>query len=146
MYQSEVTNKFEVPDKFEVPAETVEIKVNKVWEDSSNVAGKRPTSITLEVKGNGQNYQEVVSGNSTTDEGWTHTFTVPKYDNKGDEISYIIDELETNTYYEKTEVGALEKVRKENTTNGNSGTKRKYNYWKFRNFKYWNRFYFKYRK
>ncbi|MCI8444643.1 MAG: Cna B-type domain-containing protein [Clostridia bacterium] len=89
-----------VTNQFGVPTESVQVQVNKVWEDESNQAGKRPNSITLQVK-NGETVvkEETVIGNKTTNEGWSHRFEVPKYDKQGNEITYSIGEKEENKIY-----------------------------------------------
>ncbi len=81
-----ITNTFNVPD------EKVNIIVNKVWNDSNNANGKRPESIKLQVK-NG----DIVVGEQavTANDGWKYTASnLPKYDNRGDEITYTVDEVE----------------------------------------------------
>ena len=71
-----MTNTFTVPD------EKISVTANKVWEDNSNENEKRPTSIKLQLKKGEQVIQEqLVTGNTTTNEGWSYTFTdLPKYD------------------------------------------------------------------
>ena len=79
-----------VTNKFQVPGDTIDIEVKKIWDDNENKAGKRPTSITLQIK----NGDKVVSEEVVSEEyEWKHVFTVPKYDENGNEISYTIDEL-----------------------------------------------------
>ena len=76
----------------------INITANKTWKDNSNVNGKRPTSIKLQLKNGEQIIQEkLVTGNTTTNEGWGYTFTdLPKYNSEGNEIVYIVDEAEVN--------------------------------------------------
>lgn len=85
----------------------INITANKTWKDNSNVNGKRPTSIKLQLKNGEQIIQEkLVTGNTTTNEGWGYTFTdLPKYNSEGNEIVYTVDEAESNLgdleYYDK---------------------------------------------
>ncbi len=109
-YTSEVNqgNKT-VTNTFSVPGETVSVTVTKTWNDNNNEAGKRPTSITLKVSGNGKNYtQEVTEANadSSNSNNWVYTFNdLPKYDGNGDEIAYTVDELDLNNeFYIKSSV------------------------------------------
>ena len=77
----------------------INITANKTWKDNSNVKGKRPISIKLQLKNGEQIIQEkLVTGNTTTNEGWSYTFTdLPKYDAEGNEIPYTVDETEAST-------------------------------------------------
>ena len=91
---------------FTIPNDKISITVNKIWKDNLNVNGKRPTSIKLQVK-NGQDIvqEQTVTGNKTS-EIWTYTFNeLAKYDSKGNEIVYTVDEAESNLgdleYYDK---------------------------------------------
>ena len=98
-----------VTNTFSVPGETVSVTVTKTWNDNNNEAGKRPTSITLKVSGNGKNYtQEVTEANadSSNSNNWVYTFNdLPKYDGNGDEIAYTVDELDLNNeFYIKSSV------------------------------------------
>ena len=88
-----ITNTFTVPD------EKTSVTANKIWEDNSNTNGKRPISIKLQVKNDTKIVkQQEISGNVTTDEGWSYTFTdLPKYNAEGNEILYTVDEAEVNT-------------------------------------------------
>ena len=85
-----------ITNTFQVPNETVDIEVTKIWEDDNNKAEKRPGSVTLQVKeGN-----EVIAEETVYEkDGWKHTFTVPKYDEKGDEVEYSIDEKPLNNIF-----------------------------------------------
>ena len=109
-YTSEVNQENKtVTNTFSVPGETVSVTVTKTWNDNNNEAGKRPTSITLKVSGNGKNYtQEVTEANadSSNSNNWVYTFNdLPKYDGNGDEIAYTVDELDLNNdFYIKSSV------------------------------------------
>ena len=88
---------FNVINTFKVPEDKITIAVTKEWNDNSNVAGKRPTSIKYVLKGGVAPIEEVVSGNNTTDADWNHTFTnVAKYNDSGDEITYTLEEQEVS--------------------------------------------------
>ena len=93
-----ITNKFVVPD------ERISIPVTKVWDDNSNSAGKRPESVTLVLTGNGQEYKQeltaVVNADSSNQNNWIYTFNdLPKLDENGDEINYVLSEELSNIYY-----------------------------------------------
>ena len=88
-----------VTNTFYVPEDKVDVTIKKVWEDNSNEAGKRPESITLQIKNEDTVIDEYVV---TSADSWKHTFTVPKYDENANEITYTADELELNKFYQKT--------------------------------------------
>ena len=88
---------FKVINKFEVPDEKIELTVNKTWTDDNNANNKRPTSIKYVLSGNGLTKEQVVTGNTTTNEDWSYKFTdLPKYNAQGNEIVYTVDEQEVN--------------------------------------------------
>ncbi len=85
-----------IVNTFQVPGENIEIPVTKVWDDNNNVAQKRPTSVTLQIK----NGEIVVAEEIVTEsDGWKYTFSVPKYDVNGDKIKYTIDEADLNNKF-----------------------------------------------
>ena len=93
---------YTITNTFTRPTETIRIEVNKHWEDQENIYNKRPSSIRLEVK----NGDQIVSAVVTKDDNWSAIFTnLPKYDENGQEIEYIVDEEEVSPndlfYYEK---------------------------------------------
>ena len=101
-YQSAATtpseNEFLLTNTFTVPDEKIEVQVNKVWDDNSNANGKRPTSIKYVLNGGKTPVEEVVTGNTTTNDGWGYKFTnLAKYDDLGNEITYTVSEQEVNT-------------------------------------------------
>ena len=101
-YQSAATtpseNEFLLTNTFTVPDEKIELQVNKVWEDNSNANGKRPTSIKYVLNGGKTPLEQVVTGNTTTNDGWGYKFTnLAKYDDLGNEITYTVSEQEVNT-------------------------------------------------
>ena len=79
-----------VEDTKDVPTEyLVNIPVTKVWNDNENAAGKRPTSVTIQVK-NGE--QVVAEETLSAVTNWKHEFSVAKYDSLGKEITYTVSE------------------------------------------------------
>ena len=101
---------FKVINKFEVPDEKNELTVNKTWADDNNANNKRPTLIKYVLSGNGLTKEQVVTGNTTTNEDWSYKFTdLPKYNAQGNEIVYTVDEQEVNAgdfkFYTKQVVG-----------------------------------------
>ena len=88
---------FTVTNTFNVPDEKVNVTVTKNWDDNSNVNGKRPISIKYVLNGGTAPVEQVVSGNTTTDENWSYTFTnLPKYNELGNIINYSVEEQEVN--------------------------------------------------
>ena len=89
---------FIVTNTFTVPDEKVNVAVTKNWDDNSNANAKRPTSIKYVLNGGTTPVEQVVSGNTTTDENWSYTFTnLPKYNELGNIINYSVEEQEANT-------------------------------------------------
>ena len=89
---------FTVTNTFNVPDEKVNVTVTKNWDDNSNVNGKRPTSIKYVLNGGVTQVEQVVTGNRTTDENWSYTFTnLPKYNELGNVINYVVEEQEAST-------------------------------------------------
>ena len=88
---------FTVSNTFNVPDEKVNVAVTKNWDDNSNVNEKRPTSIKYVLNGGTAPVEQVVSGNTTTDENWSYTFAnLPKYNELGNIINYSVEEQEVN--------------------------------------------------
>ncbi len=72
----------------------ISITITKKWVDDSNALGLRPTSLTITLLQNGNDYQNVtLTGNTDT---WTSTIEVPKYDNNQEEYTYTIKEVINN--------------------------------------------------
>ncbi len=90
-YEKELTNATTVTNKFKVPDEMINLEVMKTWDDNGNTSGKRPESITLQVKNNGVVVAEQVVSSANE---WKHTFELAKYNETGDEIEYTVDEKE----------------------------------------------------
>ena len=90
------------------PEETT-VKVNKVWDDSNNQDGKRPTEVTVTLKENGEFKQTIELNNQNN---WTHTFNKLPKKIGGKDINYTIEEV-------NIEKGYTAKITKvEEVTNG----------------------------
>lgn len=78
------------------PIETVTKTVSKVWEDSNNQDGLRPSAITIILTGDdGSRYLKSVSAA----ENWTTTFeNLPKNQNHGQSIQYTVSEAFVSGY------------------------------------------------
>ncbi len=87
-----ITNKHE--------PETITVTITKVWDDSDDIGGIRPDSITVQLTANGKN-----SGDPQTldnEHGWTYTWEdLYKYED-GKEIEYDADETAIPAGYTKT--------------------------------------------
>ena len=101
-----------ITNTFKVPGDKVDVTVTKVWDDNENSASKRPGSVTLQVKdGN-----EVVASEAVTKTDavggdtsrWSSTFSVPKYDENGNEINYTADEADTESKFYTAENKVIE--------------------------------------
>lgn len=97
-YEKEITGTmnagFNIKNKFKVPEDKISVNVVKTWEDNSNVNSKRPASIKYILKGGESDKEQVVSGNTTTNDNWSYTFAnLPKYNEQGNEITdlFIIE-------------------------------------------------------
>ena len=93
-----------ITNTFVVPGEKITIPVEKIWDDNNNIAKKRPTSVTIQVK----NGEQVVA-EETLSEGtnWKKEISVAKYDSLGREIIYTVEEKDLNNIFytsENTEV------------------------------------------
>ncbi len=79
-----ITNTFTVPD------ERIKVTVNKVWKDNDIQKLRRPEKVVVVLK---QGNQEVARQEIGQEENWTYTFeNLPKYNEKGQEIEYAVDE------------------------------------------------------
>ena len=76
-------------------AET-EVKVSKVWTDSENKEGFRPTSVTVQLLANGKTEGEAVVLNAENE--WKHTWTKLQKFSKGEEIQYTVTETPVANY------------------------------------------------
>ncbi len=107
--EGNMTSGYTITNKFVVPDEKISVPVTKVWDDNSNSANKRPTSVTMVLTSNDTTdiyspYKYTLTADSNVDSQdsnkWTYTFeNLPKYDSKGDEIVYTLSEELNNIYY-----------------------------------------------
>lgn len=75
-------------------AETLDITVEKVWEDENNAGGTRPSIVTLSLLADGEAVQEITMSDRV---GWEKTwYGWPKYNN-GKEIQYTVVERNLNS-------------------------------------------------
>ena len=93
-----------------IVVENINITVRKVWDDADNIINRRPDSVVLKLIGtstDGVDYtyeatvtkDDVKEDNSNT---WEYIFAgVPKYDFKGNEITYTVEEENVDSYYTK---------------------------------------------
>ena len=80
--------------------EKVARAVEKIWSDNSNQDGKRPTSIQVQLKANGENCGDSVTLND--DNSWSYTWNdLNKFEN-GKEIEYTVDEISNLDGYTTT--------------------------------------------
>ena len=87
-----ITNTFD-PSKL---TDKTEISATKVWANMDSDAARANTITSIKLQG--KNGDTVVADQVVTaDEDWTHTFTeLPVYDENGNKITYIIDEVAVN--------------------------------------------------
>ena len=123
-----VTNTFQIPD------ERIDVKVNKVWVDNDIQEARRPESVVLvlskKVASNSEELQEVarqeitssdaVSGNK---DRWQYTFeNLPKYDEKGNEIEYVVQEAEKtegDLHFYTSKIGIMIDEQEDGVLTGN---------------------------
>ena len=100
-----------ITNTYDFSTERTTAKVTKVWDDSNNNDGKRPTELEVQLYQNG-----VACGSSvmlTSASGWTYEKTdLPKYDASGNEYAYTWEEVSVPTDYNQIS----------NTTNGTETT------------------------
>ncbi len=76
---------------------TIDIDVEKKWDDADNQDGKRPESIIVNLLANGEKVQEATI-TPAEDGTWTYTFVgVPEYAN-GEKITYTVTEEPVEGY------------------------------------------------
>ena len=112
----DMTSGYTITNTFTVPDERIELTVNKVWEDNSTQAQRRPETIIINVKaenGDNNNPEEVLYTyelDVSTEN--SHTFVdLPKYNRQGNEIIYTVEEQEKNPgdlHFYTTSVGTVE--------------------------------------
>lgn len=91
------------------------VEGTKTWDDSNNVDGKRPSSITVYVKDGDTIVDTITVTGDATKESWTFkSKDLPKYRNHGkEEIAYTIEEETTGL----VEIGYSVKIDGTNITN-----------------------------
>ena len=95
-----------VTNTFGIPTENIQIQVTKIWVDNNNALGKRPENITLQIKNKATGEivaSQLMQGSSTSNDGWSYTFEVPKYAGSTDEVEYEIAEADLNNIFYTTE-------------------------------------------
>ena len=84
------------------------VDVEKVWEDSGNADGMRPTSVTVSLMAGNP---PAPTGDTLTlnaDNSWEGTFTVNEYDASNNKIAYTVAEPEMPEGYEAAVTGSAE--------------------------------------
>ena len=94
---------------------TKQITVTKIWEDNKNgklnesdKKGPRPDSIDIIFKGSDKSeIPETLTASPVAKDSepiWSKTYTLPKYDSKGNEITYTVDEEPIDYYVQTSKV------------------------------------------
>lgn len=85
-----------------------DIKVTKIWEDDNNRSGKRPDSVDVQLVADGEDVNgKIITLNE--DNNWTGSFTnLEKYNNKNEEITYTVREVNISEDYEEIISGSAE--------------------------------------
>ena len=102
-YEIKVDNKAKYSDTSNTvtvkpEAETISIPVIKIWDEYEGDDSKRPISITMNLLANGKKVGEPLV--ITEDDDWTGAFNnLDKYDAKGKEITYTVEEEKVDFYY-----------------------------------------------
>lgn len=92
--------------------ENTQVSVKKVWNDSNNLYGKRPDSISVQLYKNGEPYNNAENLNKAN--SWEHSWTnLPKYDGNKNEIEYTVKEVSVPEGYKSS----IEYDRNNNCTN-----------------------------
>lgn len=93
-----------VTNEFELPKDTVNYKVNKVWDDNDIQAQRRPETINFDLTKtvkdkDGNNRQQVVDTKTltTSKESYVEFKELPKYDDKANVIDYNVTEGDTTS-------------------------------------------------
>src|SRR5699024_7840689 len=72
--------------------------VTKLWNDSDNQDGNRPTEVTVQLLANGEKLGEPVTLNKTG--GWTYTWENLDLKQNGENIDYTVNEIDITDGYE----------------------------------------------
>ena len=94
---------------------TKQITVTKIWEDNNNsklnekdTKGPRPDSIGIIFKGSDKSeISETLTASPVAKDSesiWSKTYTLPKYDSNGNEITYTVDEEPIDYYVQTSKV------------------------------------------
>lgn len=87
--------------------QTIDISVEKVWQDGDNAKGKRPDSITVDLK-NGDSIVKTITIQDDGEGNWQGSFEdVPRFDESGTEINYTIAERSVEDYEPSYEHGEI---------------------------------------
>ena len=97
----DMTSGYTITNTFTVADERIELTVNKVWEDNSTQAQRRPETIVINVKAENADNNDpeaiIDTYELNTETETSHTFTdLPKYNSQGNEIQYTVEEQEKN--------------------------------------------------
>ena len=84
----------------------VDIKVNRIWDDSDDQDGVRPKTIKLTLYAEGSS-DPVDETSISAGEGWTTAFSVRKYGADGKAIRYTVNEASV-TDYDLSQMGSME--------------------------------------
>ncbi|MCD8336405.1 MAG: Cna B-type domain-containing protein [Lachnospiraceae bacterium] len=99
--EADSTNQFTVTNTHEIA--TVDIPVEKIWDDSDDQDGVRADSITVILTGSDGSVREAVL---TEESDWKYTYTdLPVYWNEGVAISYSLQEKAVDGYSDEVQVG-----------------------------------------
>ena len=86
---------YTITNTFTVPEDRTSVTVTKIWDDNNDIAQKRPQSILVELKD--ETGANVGTQTLSSTNNWTYTFeNLRKYNDRGEEIKYTIDEKEVN--------------------------------------------------
>ena len=94
LYDTETSGKTTITNSY-TPGKT-SISVEKIWNDNNNQDKKRPESIEVQLKANGNNKGEKVILNTANE--WKNTWNnLPKYEN-GTEVKYTVNQVKVFKY------------------------------------------------
>ena len=95
---------------------TIDVAVEKKWEDNNNQLGKRPTSIKVQLYRNNEIYGQQIT--LTANNNWEHVWeNLAKYDNDENEYVYTVKEVSVLNGYVSTYAFSENKTTIINTYN-----------------------------
>ena len=95
--------------------EKIDFSGEKVWKDSDNQDGIRPSSVTITLLQNGKDY---LTTQTNAAQGWKYSFKgVPKTDDKGKAYSYSVKETPVNGYTSAVDGYTITNTHKTKTIN-----------------------------